>query len=210
MLDKNFKFSNVLILGDSHSYVCHTLKNFSYNVFQEFSLKKLNRGDFAHDILTVLEREKHNLIVFSVGEIDCRLVIYQRYIEEERTYEDIISEMVEKYFSYLNTLNYPICLLGIPPCGLQDVNFFGMKYYADREERIKIFKIFNEIMKEASKKYNYFYIDMYEKTKDSEGLIAEEYREDAEYIALFCEHRTHLNFKAGVIVQEYIKSYFAN
>jgi hypothetical protein len=179
------------------------------------NLMKTNGG---HDWLGAITNTiddicgQDDLVLFSAGEIDCRIHIYYQHMKSGRSIDELIEGTIDNYVVFLRLMyerRVNFCVLGIPPAGRQEENRFGYPYYASREQRIPIFEQFNRKLRERCGKEGFRYIDLYSSTVDDDGLINLEFAEDDEFVEVFGDyHGTHLNRKAFRFVLEYMEQEF--
>lgn len=201
----------VHLLGDSHVYVCDNIPGYSCECFRDGpetpTAYNLIRNHFGSQLLRSIHHleRNDNFIIISAGEVDCRIHIYLKYNQLLGSISELIDSTIRSYMRFLELIketHIPYAVLGIPPCGYQDDNRYGFPVYADRKERISIYREFNSRMKSICVNY----IDVYSKTVNSLGLISDEWLEDEEFTRKYGAHGTHLNNKAGQFVKEYIES----
>ena len=208
------KIHQIVVIGDSHVCVCDGRADFVlFNKYffdgsapTAFNMAKESTYTWINSILKKYNKDT-SLILFSAGEIDCRLHIFNQYKINNIPIEELIDKTVDNYCDFLDSidnLNFSFCVLGIPPCGRQDNNIFNFPFYGNREQRIEIFTSFNSKMKYACGGRNYNYIDMYSSTTDLEGLIKEDYIENKEWVEKWGKHGTHLNYSAFRFVDDFL------
>jgi hypothetical protein len=154
---------------------------------------------FGRDKLNLLDIKSYNVnegdfVLFSFGEIDCRAHIY-RYVNDDRPYEIIIDELVEKYFeaikenvnmfTNITTIVYNI----VPPTDvlLRHSHEEAIKYvyikekYDDipwkgyNDDRKKYHLYFNVKLKEKCLENGFIFFDVYDKYCDEKGFLLRNY-----------------------------------
>jgi len=173
-----FGFRNIpnICINELGARLCHTI------------------GEKGLDILNIKNYnvKENDTVIFSFGEIDCRAHIY-RFVNENKTYEEIIDYIILKYFEtikkninqYNNLL--PIIYNIVPPSDVslihtvEEINSkILVKFKTDlpwkgsNEDRKKYHLYFNKKLKEFCKENNYLFFDVYDKYCDSNGFLKRE------------------------------------
>ena len=125
---------------------------------------------------------EEDIIIFSLGEIDCRCHIH-KYITPILSYKHIIEEIVNTYIKSIVTcvklldkkLKY-ICVFNVlPPVNKKDVcENPAFPFLGDDEERKQYVLYFNKKLKEVCLQTNIIYIDIYDKCTDFNGFLKKE------------------------------------
>jgi hypothetical protein len=116
-------------------------------------------------------------VIFSFGEIDCRCHVH-KYITEEKTYKDIIDEIVDKYFvSIQNAVNefeqLKAVVYNVVPT-VEKKHYeedAGFPFLGTDEERKQYVLYFNERLRQKCLEYNYVFCNIYDKYTDTNGLL---------------------------------------
>jgi hypothetical protein len=130
--------------------------------FGKDKLLRINIADTKYNV------KENDYVCFSVGEIDCRCHIHKHI--NNNSYQDIIDKIVENYsiaieenikqFTLLN-----VCIFSITPTkkmnGIIDNSEYG--YKGSDIERRNYTEYFNKCLKNMCNKYNYIFIDVYDK-----------------------------------------------
>lgn len=131
------------------------------------------------DISLFNDTEDGDVCVFCFGEIDCRCHI-KKHITEEKTYEQIIDDLV---FNYLETVKENIEKTGkklityiynvTPPSKESDVAIKHPEFpfIGTDEERKSYTLYFNKKLKEMCPKYGFGFFDMYDYYVTEEGFL---------------------------------------
>ena len=129
-------------------------------------------------------------IMFVLGEIDCRVHIYQIYEKEGETkpLETYIENTVNRYITYIKTLNRNVILQTVPPAGYYDPNTYP--FYGSAKDRAYINKTFNELLSKRCESENIPCVDIYDKVALPNGMANPEYLKD----------HVHLNLKATNLI----------
>ena len=140
-----------------------------------FGKEKLNRCDIRNFNI------KHgDTIVFCLGEIDCRCHIH-KHITSTTTYQDIINNIVDKYFEAI-ALNVfvsrirlkNICVYNVvPPIQKYNTSFENPEYpyLGTDEERKQYVLYFNAKLKEKCIENKYIFFDIYNNYIDENGYL---------------------------------------
>lgn len=155
------------------SYYCNRFDPYlAYNI--------LNKDDVREKINST-PLDENILICF--GEIDCRAQVKKNMDEQNRNYADVISELVDRYFKFIDSLhNKNIILFSLTPELKEDPHKY---YYSvnldvfDRprgtySERRKFKEYFNKIVQEKCLSKGYNFISIYDYLVD-EGSTKEIY-----------------------------------
>ena len=177
------------IYGDSHA-------RFSFKNLQIHHENKAENSVTMHRIgrdNTIIHFDKtlsskDNTFCFIYGEVDCRCHIYHQ-IQLGRNQNDIITELVDKYFQTIrnNIIEYKQIIITavIPPQSKQlfekvhgpvqhEFPFLGTD-----EERIVFTSNVNKKLKEYCDNYHYTFFDPYEIYKNDTGLLKYEMSDTA-------------------------------
>jgi lysophospholipase L1-like esterase len=176
------------VIGDSHTrpfrgnkwcYIHHLGAATAYN------LQNPKSSTGAHQklwkIVNSMDKNRDKVIMV-FGEIDCRIHIYNQFKKknEEIGISQLITNTIETYGKTLVELRdsgVNVLVFGIPPASHQE-NTYNYTYYAPPDYRVTINKDFNEGLQKFCEKNDLSYYNIYEKTVDSEGFMAEEFAYD--------------------------------
>jgi lysophospholipase L1-like esterase len=169
----------------------------AYNLCSHSSTTKSNEKLFS--TLKKINK-KRDIVVLAFGEIDCRLHIYNQYMKHEKktSIENLIFNTIENYGKVIQEIKkagYSFFVYGIPPAS-RDENMYNCPFYASKDMRVHISRLFNRKLKEFCEDKNYIYIEFQSKFEDESGLISE----------IFSEDTIHLNMKAGALIAEEIRA----
>ena len=189
------------VIGESHAEIYRGVPKLfrshvipqatAHNLIEEHSTSDSN-AKIKH-ILNVIPATAH--IMFVMGEIDCRVRIYHRYIKEEKIkpLEHYIETTVDRYITYLKSLKRDVIVLTVPPAGYYGAKEFPM--YGSPETRAYVSKKFNEILLKRCEDEHITCIDIYDKVVLPNGLANPDYLKD----------HVHLNNKALQLIIEELK-----
>lgn len=175
----------ILVIGDSHTRAFEGNKLFVVHHIgpaTAYNLKKkrntTNSREKLFRIVNNLNR-KRDIVILVFGEIDCRIHIFNQYKKNSGKFT--ITQLIEKTISnyghvlkQLDEMGIIFFVYGIPPAAKQK-NVYGYPFYAPPDIRVKIYKEFNERLKEFCKENGYNYIDIQSKVTDEKGFTLNEY-----------------------------------
>jgi hypothetical protein len=205
-LSKLYSRPLIHIIGDSHIWVFKKFDLFilhpigpatAYNLCSQSS--KTNSNDKLFKILRKINK-KRDTVVLVFGEIDSRIHIYNQYMKQGRLIPipQLIDKTIQNYGKILESIEkecFSFFVYGIPPASREDNNIYHYPFFADRETRIFISRIFNEKLKDFCAKKGYRYLDIQSRFADASGLISKDFDFDS----------IHLNEKAGSIMAKEIR-----
>lgn len=164
------------IIGDSHSLTFEDIEDTTIHwlgAATAYNLWKKNKG-----VLEILNRE--DTFWFSLGEIDCRIHVYNYSMLTGVPEYVIINNTVASYTNYLFTLRNKadIAILAVPPQGFEE-NVYGYPYYASREHRQEITDDFNMKLESEAHRIGVKFVDIwYEKPDFRRSLWKYSYFKD--------------------------------
>jgi len=200
--------------GDSHS-------NFSFKTIDNVLIHWLGPKtcySFGKKKLDILNIKNYNIndndvIIFCFGEIDCRANIH-KHVNEENSYQNIINDIVKNYFEaiYLNVKDFSsiktLIFNIVPPTDVnlmhndEEIQKFVLTKNANEipwkgsnEERKNYHLYFNKKLKEFSNKYNFIFLDIYNKYCDDNGFLKRE----------LSDGNVHIN--DGIYIKEFLKQH---
>jgi len=170
------------IVGDSHAINGwkFSLPNLQINcnelgpfTMSRFGLEKLNLLN-----ITAKGVNEGDVVCFSFGEIDCRMHLTKP--QNFKIYKELVEELVIRYFEAIKMnvdqyKNLITLVFNIVPTSrieqLQNYNNSDFPHLGSNEER-KIIRLYmNRKLKEYCEKYNYIFLDVYDKYCDKEGFL---------------------------------------
>ena len=177
-------------IGDSHSLngwsgviIHHIGPVLCYSIGKEI----LNRFDLRHST----DIKDGDTIIFCFGEIDCRCHIH-KHITETTTYQDIINNVVDKYFEAielnvsLSQIKFKnICVYNVVP-PIQKYNTSenpDFPFLGTDEERKQYVLYFNEKIKEKCIEKEYIFFDIYNNYIDENGYLRKDLSDGNVHIA---------------------------
>ena len=168
------------IIGDSHALTFQNAKNVEVHwmgAATAFNLWKKNK------VVSQIFRDNNsdsNRFFFCLGEIDCRIHVYNYSMLTGVPEYVIINNTVASYTNYLFTLRNKadIAILAVPPQGFEE-NVYGYPYYASREHRQEITDDFNMKLESEAHRIGVKFVDIwYEKPDFRRSLWKYSYFKD--------------------------------
>ncbi len=194
----------ILVVGDSHSQA-YTLQ-YPFIVYHvgaatAYNLSTPRSSTQSAQKLMHVVREmdtRHEQILLTFGEIDCRIHIYNTYrkLGGRRSILSLIKVTVERYGRVMKQLRddgVPFFVLSVTPAGHQG-NIYHYPSYASFSQRARIARQFNRELKRYCQRYNFAYIDLYQSVVDTRGGVQKKYRKD----------QVHLNAAVAPLTRELI------
>ncbi len=186
IIERHF-FPIIYVIGDSHSFSYAGIKFFinytigratAFNLCNEKSSTRSKERLFKY----VQSLGKRSIILMVLGEIDCRIHIYNQYrLQAGRvSIRDLIQKTVENYCAALvelKKINKKVVVLSIPPAGYQK-NIFNIPYYGTSQIRAQIHKDFNELLQRECQKKMIKFVTIYKYVVTEKGLLRKEYAAD--------------------------------
>lgn len=132
---------------------------------------------YMTNTLSVLQKiyKEDDFVTIVVGEVDCRLHIPLQADKHNIEDSDMVRDVSERFFLCYDELikkNYKVFCLGTHPTTTEDHNMTDGRrpIYGDVIRRNKICVLWNDNMKELSKKRNIPFIDIYNNLVDEKNL----------------------------------------
>jgi lysophospholipase L1-like esterase len=190
------------VIGDSHSESFRGYPGFTVHFLGSATAHNLIKDNsITHSkqkTLAVMSKIPNNeVVLFVLGEIDCRLHIYQKYMDtnEAVPIEKLISTTVERYIGFLKQFkDHRVVVSTIPPAGYEEKRY-EYPFYGSPKIRGYINKTFNEALREECSKAGTPCVDIYDKVVREDGLAKQEYLRD----------QVHFNYKAIALIVEELR-----
>ena len=156
--------------------ICFGLKSYHLGVQTENNYQSI-----VKQYMSVLP--KKSIIFLSVGEIDCRfeegILLTSR--KKRRSVQKITEDTVHLYLSWIKSLNllhnHTIYIFNVPA----PIKQLGMTL-EQHEEVINVILLFNKYIKIYAEYYNFFIVDQYSETVDSDGSSNNKYHCDNRHL----------------------------
>jgi lysophospholipase L1-like esterase len=146
--------------------------------------------------------DPENVLLFVLGEIDCRIHFFRQSIIQGRPYVDLMTETVGRYGTIIKAVREHdrplVCVLDVPPA--QPVgNTFDIDHYGSQDERAEISALFNIVLGAWCERVEIPFIKLYPYIADERGWLKEEY---------VLEDLTHISpLAADFVVEEIAKCF---
>lgn len=121
-----------------------------------------------------------DVVIFCLGEIDCRCHIHKK-MNESTSYQMVIDSIVERYFASIHSSLSEIADVKLKHIGVYNVVPPVKKeglwenpefpYLGTDEERRNYVQYFNAKLSAACALHGYIFVDVYEKYADSDGFL---------------------------------------
>ena len=179
------KSTMIYIYGDSHARFSFHNVGLDYKDFHRSAVTMFRIG--RDNIIVNFDKNmilgENDIIVLSYGEIDCRCHI-QRQINNGRDEDDIINELVDKYFLTIRNNIQKKCkiiIVGIiPPTKQNDYEILHgpilheFPFLGKDEDRVRYTNKVNKKLKEHSNLNNYIYFNPYSYYTRQDGTLKHE------------------------------------
>ena len=189
---------NIHTFGDSHCL-------FGWDIIP--NIKKNNIPfllcySFGKEKLARLNIKEYNvihgdIIIFCLGEIDCRCHIH-KHISDTITYQNIIDSIVDDYMDAIKInikdfRDLKVCIYNVPPplktrrfkpgsiINLPRFNIL-FPFLGTDNDRKDYALYFNKKLKEKCIENNYIFFDIYDKYTDEEGFLNEDFSDGSVHI----------------------------
>jgi len=193
---------NIHTFGDSHAidgwirihepvicrhhtgpFLCYTIGNKRENIFE------MNKHHWnLHNTTEYVDVQDNDMVIFSFGEIDCRCHIH-KHITETVTYQEIIDDIIKKYFETIIEItskynNLHICIYNIVPTVDSAVGYVNHDYplLGTDDQRREYVLYFNQMLKKMCNMYNLIFFDIYDKYTDENGYMNQKLSDGAIHI----------------------------
>ena len=178
----------IYVIGDSHvglflrqrPFIVHWLgPATAHNLKQKQSTLKANAR-----LLRIIDRvlRKGDTVIMVFGEIDCRIHIYNQYMEhgKEVPMHEFIVATVSNYGVVLDQLaarGVDFYVYSVMPAA-REGNIFGVPNYPPPEARCIINRDFNASLRSLCEERGYRFMDVYSCIVDQQGFICDEFTKD--------------------------------
>ena len=172
----------IYIYGDSHAFFSFKNLNLNYKDYHYASITmfRIGRDNIIINFNKSIIPTEHDIVVLSYGEVDCRCHI-QRQINNGRDEDDIINDLVNKYFLTIrNNIVGPskIIIVGvIPPTKQNDYEILhgpilhDFPFVGTDEDRVRYTYKVNKKLEEYSNINNYIYFNPYAHYTREDGTL---------------------------------------
>lgn len=119
-----------------------------------------------------------DIVLFVLGEIDCRVHIYRQYIITGKCYGDICAEILERYGRIILAVrednNCNVAVLDVPPAVAQG-NVYEYDHYGERPNRAAIAVEFNAALATWCEDNEVCFVHLWPYITDERGWLSNEY-----------------------------------
>lgn len=126
----------------------------------------------------LVDVQPEDIILFILGEIDCRIHVHRLFVETGKSYQRICREIVDRYGHIVRSVrddnDVQVAVLSVPPAVAQG-NEYGYEHYATRDQRADIALRFNDELFEWCRDNSVQFIDLYSQVADERGWLKDEY-----------------------------------
>ncbi len=172
--------SHVWNYESTHPFIVHHLgAATAFNLGSQNSLT----GSYQKLQITLNKINKRSsVIIFELGEIDCRLHIYHQYRKKNRTksIKQIIDKTVSNYLRVVGETEgkgFKVAILSPTPTGIEQ-NIYQKEFFANLKKRDQITLQFHRVLREKAEKRGIIYLDLYSLVASKNGGIKEKFRQD--------------------------------
>ena len=132
------------------------------------------------------EVEQNDIILFSLGEIDCRVHVFRQHVLTGKSYAEVCSDIIARYGRILlavrNDNPCEIAVLDVPPAVKQG-NEYEYDFYGSRNERASIAEEFNSQLEAFCKENAVCFVKLHPHISDEWGWLKEEYAVDDVHVS---------------------------
>lgn len=166
-------------VGDSHAYhPWHNMGNCIKHIVPETLAYSVGRDGLNRvDISQYEDIKDGDLVVFSFGEIDCRCHI-NRFVAEDNSYENIISDVVDGYISTVKKneekIDKKITIAAfniVPPPESTTPENPNYPFRGSPQQRLDYVKFFNKRLKLLCEAEGYIFIDIFKEHCNNRGFL---------------------------------------
>jgi hypothetical protein len=160
------------LFGDSHTTMYNKLSSeidltihflgaaTAYGLISDHSLTRSLQQ--IQEIMKILDPGR-DLIMFAFGEIDCRMLIYFKHMQDLVDLVEMINIVLIRYFcaiSFIRVMGFEVAVHGIIPA-VRQKTASNLKFYGDEKTRASISFDFNKKLKERCIEEGIRYFDTY-------------------------------------------------
>jgi len=167
----HWRFHNLTNIKDHHLGP-RLMNSFATRPFEVCNIKTQRYGVKDNDI-----------VIFCFGEIDCRCHVH-KHITVQKSYENIITELVDKYFVAIKRNvqqfnNLFVCVYNVvPPLYTDAKGHPDFPFLGTNEERREYHLFMNKEIKRMCGLHDYYFFDIYEKSCNKDGFINRSYTDN--------------------------------
>lgn len=172
------------IIGDSHvSNLRETGKIEVYHIGHGSVWSILNPEKPQNkELLQCMAQIGKQKVYFLLGEIDCRVFIFNVHKRDGLPLEAVIAATIAKYEQLIVWVKErtEMGIISIPPTGIRESNNIVSgekeitKFYPDRTTRAEIIRIFNQQLEQLARKHALSFINITPYLDDGNGMMKKE------------------------------------
>lgn len=172
------------VIGDSHAlYTFNRIEGVEIHHIGAITLKRISHldEDLLLNTIRSIKLLEEDVIVLSFGEIDMRCYVKPNLMRKKQSsLEQILSKWAEDYVKKivgLNIKNKIFIMSVVPPSFFEKANSSAGSGYpvaGTDEERAQYTKTLNEILKNMCEPRGVFFLDIYSKYADENGMLPPE------------------------------------
>lgn len=216
------------IIGDSHAQFNFKylpddayLKDYPYKNWSvpSKSIYLLTQEDITYENYGIKDRD---IVVYQIGEIDCRSHIYKQTHVKNRNLNEIVETLTNNFFQYIekNKKSFPhlkIIICCVPPPMDEEYyiskngmhqNEFPFPFLGINNERIEYTCLLNRVLEAKCKIHDFYFLNYYSLYVQSDGTLKTELSDDVVHIL---ESIPIVNMLKDIVIKiiEQRNSYFA-
>ena len=119
------------------------------------------------------QTEEEDIILFVLGEPDCRIQFYYHHMRDGVPLQDLIDTTIKRYMDFLSTVDRRVAVLDVIPANDQG-NVYQFEFYADRQIRAEITMMFNRTLKSACEENGVTFVSLWNLLADENGFLKPE------------------------------------
>lgn len=130
--------------------------------------------------------EDDDIILFVLGEIDCRVHIYRQSVITGKSVNHLVFDTVKRYIRVVEDVRdhnpVDVAILDVPPA-VKQPNVYMIDHYGTRDQRAEIARRFNVVLKDYCEKSKICFVELYPYIADERGWLKEEYSVDEVHVS---------------------------
>lgn len=205
-----YNFTNQRVWQEDYNFISHTTKlkvNFKIHSFSGKSMYHLGLEGLNFLNITNYGVRANDIVLFNFGDMDCRMHILKQCERQNKSIDDIITLLVDKYFALIllnqQQVKGAVCAVMsvIPPCqpcSGDPVNIPGC--YGTIEKRIQVTRAMNLKLAQMCAKSGLLFVDTYDVYSDTDGKLP----------ANLSDGNMHINLKLNEPLKERVVQILLN
>lgn len=199
-----FNFTNQRIFQEDCPFISPTTKlkvNFKIRSFPGKSMYHLGLEGLNFLNIANYGVQANDIVLFNFGDMDCRMHILKQCDRQNKSIDDIITPLVNKYFELIllnqQQIKGAICAVMsiIPPCDPCSINPVNHPaYYGTLEKRLQVTCAMNSKLAKVCDNLGLLFIDTYHIYSDADGKLP----------AALSDGNMHINHKFNANLKDYV------